>query len=50
MFSRGTGTVLAVGSRIGLAMTGFDVEALRPGAETDDSLDLATWFKKCVWK
>ena len=42
----GTETVPAVGSRIGLATTGFDEEALRPGAEIDDPLDLATWFKK----
>ena len=44
----GTETVPAVGSRIGLAMTGFDEEALRLGAETDGSLVSATWFKKCV--
>ena len=42
----GTATVPAVGLRIGLATTGFDEEALRPGAETNVSLDLATRFKK----
>ena len=42
----GTATAPDMWSRIGLAMTGFDEEALRPVAETDVSLDLATWFKK----